>query len=331
VQDVTRVARDTPVDLAIRSWLSAKYSQGSRSEQTIKKYSAVLTRFRAGLQAAGLDLDSDPDTVKLAAEAFVDAVRTGIGAATANQRLAILSSFYTYVLKHHKLPVAVNPVATIDRCRVQAYAGAQALVVGSDPQTKYADLRRRLAAIDRTTPIGARDYALLLVLLQTGRRLSEVAGLRWRDVTVSADQAAVTLRFPRCKGGKALQDTLPVATSEALLAWLRLAYGPDLRRLDKNAPLWLSASRNRSRYGPALGIRSIANICERWLGTSKVHATRHTFAMAMVDAGAKVHEVRDRLGHSSLHTTGRYIAALKSAHNPYGQALEDLFGLRPAE
>jgi len=48
----------------------------------------------------------------------------------------------------------------------------------------------------------------------------------------------------------------------------------------------------------------------------------------MEDAGAKVSEIQSRLGHANLATTGRYLAALSSAENPYATTLESLFGIR---
>jgi integrase len=55
------------------------------------------------------------------------------------------------------------------------------------------------------------------------------------------------------------------------------------------------------------------------------HALRHTFARTMEDAGAKVSDIQARLGHSSLATTGRYLAALNRANNPHAEALDHLF------
>jgi integrase len=51
------------------------------------------------------------------------------------------------------------------------------------------------------------------------------------------------------------------------------------------------------------------------------------FARAMEDAGAKVSEIQARLGHASLATTGRYLAALTSSENPYAASLEELYGV----
>ena len=88
----------------------------------------------------------------------------------------------------------------------------------------------------------------------------------------------------------------------------------------------MSFARNGSR-GRALGIQSIADICAKRLGTSKVHALRPTFARAMEDAGAKVSEIQARLGHDSLATAGRYLAALHRADTPHAERLVTLFGL----
>jgi integrase len=48
---------------------------------------------------------------------------------------------------------------------------------------------------------------------------------------------------------------------------------------------------------------------------------------ALEDAGAKVSEIQARLGHESLATTGRYLAALRPDENPHADALAALFGL----
>jgi integrase len=189
-----------------------------------------------------------------------------------------------------------------------------------------------MRAIDRSTKQGARDYALLAILFQTGRRLSEVVTLRWCHVLVQGNK--VTLVFEHCKGGKTMRDTLPMPVANALLEWLSMAYGRNLRSLNGNAPLWISFTRRAAReedapltVPPALTIRSVANICEKHLGISKVHVTRHTWARTMEDAGAKISDIQARLGHESLATTGRYLAALKQAENKHADTLASMFGL----
>ena len=122
-----------------------------------------------------------------------------------------------------------------------------------------------------------------------------------------------------------MSDRLPQPLSRALAEWHSSYYGNQVNSLPQDAPVWVSLSRQNK--GAALSIQTIADICEKRLGTSKVHSLRHTFARAMEDAGAKVSVIQARLGHTSLATTGRYLAALRQAENEHADALSSLFGI----
>ncbi len=241
-------------------------------------------------------------------------VENKVSPATYNQRLAILSSFYSYA-RRHGLLTGENPIGRVERRPVHLYGDASALA--------YKEVKNNLAAIDRSQPVGKRDYALLSVALQTGRRLSELASLRRSNLKF--DGATITIHWHRTKGGKAMSDRLPQPLSRTLAEWLSSYYGNQLSSLPQDAPVWVSLSRQNK--GAALGIQTIADICEKRLGTSKVHSLRHTFARAMEDAGAKVSVIQARLGHTSLATTGRYLAALRQAENEHAEALSTLFGI----
>ena len=301
------------IELAIAGWLDEKGGR-SNSRETRLAYTATITQFRAAVMAEGLDLDADPTLLTVLIQAW--AGRGQPRPATYNRRLAILSSFYRYAIQK-SLFGDTNPVQKVARRAVQAYAGAEAL--------EPAAVKRRLQAIDRSTVVGLRDYVLLAVALQTGRRVSELAGLRWRAVQRRND-GRLKLTWERCKGGKVMHDTLPLALSRTLLGYLQQVYGAKLGNIAPDAGIWLSSSRNQSN-GKPLTIQTIADICEKHLGTSKVHATRHTFARTMEDAGAKVSEIQARLGHESLATTGRYLAALQNDDNAQADLLAARLGL----
>ena len=301
-----------PLELVIAAWLDAKRSH-SASAETANAYTATLAKFRAALALVGLDLAGDERAVALVAQAF--AAQGQIAPATHNRRLAILSSFYRFAIRRGLLSPP-NPIDTVERRPVQPYAHAHAL--------DYDALRRRLAAIDRTSVAGARDYVLLSVALITGRRLSELAALRIGDVQLG-DDAQVTLHWRRCKGGRVLDDALPTGVGQALLAYLRQAHDTDLATLTADAAVWLSCSpRNR---GQPIGIQSIADICQRRLGISRVHRLRHTFAHAMDDAGASLTQIQRRLGHTSPATTGLYMVELRRAENTYAEEIARMLGV----
>jgi integrase len=154
------------------------------------------------------------------------------------------------------------------------------------------------------------------VALNTGRRLSELAAMRWQAVTVEDDK--VTIVWPRAMGGKVMRDCLALPVGRALLEW-RDASGSD-------DAVWLSLAHDGS-YGKPLSTRSIANVCLKYFGTAKVHSLRHSFTHAMEEAGAKVSDIQARLGHSNLATTGRYLASLRSADNQHAEVLASMFGM----
>lgn len=299
------------LDLVMKAWLDAKRGR-SGSLHTGKIYGSTIADFRAQLQRAALDLDSDPRAIALAAQGW--AGLSNPAPSTFNRRLAVLSSFYTFARKRGMLDMD-NPVGLVERRPVQSYAGVEAL--------SPADVKRKLGQLDRSDLEGMRDYAALAVALATGRRLAEIAGMRWAHLHFDGDR--IKIYFPRAKGGKVMSDVLPAGVSKALTVYLHALYGRSLGDMRPDAPVWVALSRNRPGR-PALSVRSLETICHARLGIH-FHGLRHTFARTMEDAGAKVSDIQGRLGHASLATTGKYLAALRSAENPHAEAIADLLGL----
>ena len=312
-----------PLEGFIGGWLD----ENARSVKTLAAYTDTMGSFQAALRGAvsqaypsGLTLGSVPGLVAGVAQQWAkrraDGRASEAATATQNQRLAILSSFYRYANRMLDAGDVPNPIAKVKRAKVQAYRGAQALEVG--------EVRRRLAAIDRATRVGVRDYALLSLALQTGRRASELRLLTWGDVRVHGDRADIT--WPPNKG-KQMRDTLPPGATAALLAWLHACYGADLAQLSPSAPIAVNVTRNTKVCGRTMTRQALSDVWRRRLGTPKIHATRHTFARLMEQSGARVSEIQARLGHASLQTTSRYLAALSSGENPYATVLESKFGI----
>jgi integrase len=316
-QALSTLVTGSSLDLALSVWLHKHGKRDSEHTRTSKAYEDTITAFRAGLQCQGLDLDGDPGKVALLAQAFAHGSTRGrqIKATTANLRLAILSSFYTYAKKLKFLDE--NPIELLDREKVQEYASAQALDV--------EDVSLALQGIDQSTLKGARDYAILSVLLYTGRRAQEVATLQWQHVSIHHGKACLT--FEHAKGDEVLQDDLPAPVTRALLRWVHKWYGAQLGTLAPDAPLWVSLAHDQS-HGQALGYQSINALCKQHLGVSKVHATRHTAAHSMEQVGLTVSEIQARLGHKSLATTGRYLASLRRAENRKADELAALYGIQ---
>ena len=333
-----------PLDYLILLWLHEQASPRTRRE-----YAATLTDFRTALASVGLDLDAG-DHNKLAQAAQVwskrpNRMRGRVGGepsvATTARRYAIVSSFYRFAIRMgmqewkrdrrtgevYRDEIEANPLRKVKRPTVQRYAEATPI----EPRELIARLRR----IDRATPEGARDYALLSIALTTGRRIAELASLTRASLTFGRD-GRVTVRW-QAKGAKIMRDHLDARTSDALLSYLRtVAYpGTEPQALPPSAPVWLAFSRATAKREAqehdgarqALSTSGLRRAFLKRLGTSKAHATRHSFAMLMEQAGASLTDIQARLGHASAKTTADYLNALKSPDNPYSDRLAALLGL----
>jgi site-specific recombinase XerD len=315
------------IEAAIHEWLTQKALR-TGSQKTRRAYGDTLASFRAALAPFHLDLLGNPVDVARVATLWAstrtlrrlqpeDALVQPVSASTYNQRLAIVSSWYTFVQETYHLDLP-NPIkGHVKRRPVQAYAAA--LPVAPDVA------EQGMEEIDRRTLKGLRDYALLTVALATGRRASELVGLHGRDLLISrGKERHVTLTF-HCKGGKIRRDRLDAEVSAILLEYLVAQFGEALV-IGADQPLWVSYSRQNK--GQAIGTRTLSEICARSLETSKVHATRHSFAVGMIRSHAPITELAARLGHTDIRITQLYAQEVMGDENPYAEQLTARFGFK---
>ena len=343
--DTALTAYQFTIDAAIAEWLTQKKTTGSA--RTATEYERTMESFRRFLAPGGLDVlpitaQSEEqvsrhaiDIARVAgmwantrmparlkkdgrASARFDAA-SAVSSSMFNQRLAILSSFYTFVQDTYKLKIP-NPIKDVKRRKVQAYKAADSI----PPD----EVEQGLDRIDRSTRDGMRDYAILAVALRTGRRASELAGLRGQDVRIQGrgKDARIRLTF-HCKGDKDMKDLLDPDTSAVLLDYLHARFGKHLQAIPPDAPIWISYSRNKTN-GQPISIRTLSNIVAAHMPTSKVHALRHTFTVGMLRSGAPLTDVADHLGHTDIKITRLYAKELTGDENKYGEQLVKRFGIK---
>jgi integrase/recombinase XerC len=147
-----------------------------------------------------------------------------------------------------------------------------------------------------------RDEAVLLFMLDTGARVSEVCALRMLDVDLGGRRASV-----EGKGGKRRDVYFSPVTGRAL--WLYLKS----QERSPESPLFVA---NRGhRAGDALTRSGMQQLYER-LGKSaglvgvrcSCHTMRHTAAIEFIRAGGNIFALQQMLGHESLRTCQRYLA-----------------------
>lgn len=294
-----------------KSYLLALYGfLASKPENTRKAYQRAIREFFELWQW------KEPAEITVAEAAYYKKwLRSReLSDATLCQRLAACQSFFDFLMQ----PAAgggtglvpANPFRLVTRkdCTPTPY--------GRSTPTEWEDFQKVLKAIpDDVT--GKRDKALLLFFANTGRRRSEVASLRVRDLNLTARPRTYTVRV---KGGKLQSFELSDVCHAAILDY------------------WISANRLTTlkpdsavfapvTHGPNPGLRSPdrclsvdqvhkilkQNVRRAGLDPSqfKLHGLRHMFAHDLDEAGARLQDVQAALGHANPNTTAIYTHRLR--------------------
>lgn len=162
-----------------------------------------------------------------------------------------------------------------------------------------------LAAPDRNTWLGRRDYTLLLTAVQTGLRLTEITSIRQRDVSL------VTGAHVRCqgKGRKERCTPLTKTTATVLTAWIR-EQGADGTRIlfpsMRGGRLSADAVQHLVAKYAAVAQQTCPSLTDRRISP---HVLRHTTAMELMQAGVDRTLIALWLGHESVETTQIYLDA----------------------
>jgi site-specific recombinase XerD len=158
-----------------------------------------------------------------------------------------------------------------------------------------------LAAIDRSTPMGRRDYAMFLLITTYGLRTSEVAALRLDDIEWRAGR----LRVPRPKVKTPIVLPLTKEVGAAIIEYLRRGR-PDLPHRE----VFL---RVRSPAG-TLKPTAVTEAFQGWTRRAGLpipyqgpHCLRHSLAVHLLRQGTSIKAIGDLLGHRSAEATCVYL------------------------
>ena len=239
------------------------------------------------------DLDSDLMGAFLA---YVESERRN-SARSRNTRLAAIRSFFRFV--------AMNEPAHLLHCqRILAMPGKR-YVRRTVEFLDRAQIDALLAAPDRSTWIGRRDHAILMLALQTGLRASELINLRRGDI-VSGTGAHI-----RCEGKGRKQRCTPLRreTLQVLEAWLRQCAGTDSDPLfctNRGTQLSRDALEGVVRRHTLSASRSCPSLAGKRVSP---HVLRHSTAMELLHHGVDQSVIALWLGHESVETTQVYMHA----------------------
>jgi integrase/recombinase XerD len=225
-------------------------------------------------------------------EAFIKAVAPRVCRESLQHTVAHLRSFLRFLVGRDALADGLG--AAIDMPRV--YRGER--LPRSLP---WETVQAFLAAIDRSTPMGRRDYAMFLLITTYGLRTSEVAALRLDDIEWRAGRLSV----PRPKVKTPIVLPLTKEVGAAIIEYLRRGR-PDLPHRE----VFL---RVRSPAG-TLKPTAVTEAFQGWTRRAGLpipyqgpHCLRHSLAIHLLRRGTSIKAIGDLLGHRSAEATCVYL------------------------
>jgi site-specific recombinase XerD len=216
---------------------------------------------------------------------------------TRNVRLSAIRSFFRFVGIHY-------PEHLILAQRILS-APLKRTVLREIQHLELSEIQAILQGIDRSTPDGRRDHALLSFLFNTGARVSEVVGLQATDLVLDPPPS-VRLRG---KGRKERSCPLWTETARVLRAYL------GEQRIPGHEPRSVFCNHRGqplTRFGIRWILQKYVRKTARDVPSLKnkrlhPHSMRHSTAVHLLRSGVDLSTIANWLGHVSINTTNKYL------------------------
>ena len=274
-------------------WLA---KQRDFSQNTVNDYSLTFRRFQQWIGDKHVHQVTTIDVRR-----FLNYLREDmeLSKKTVCNAWVALSSFWTWAEKeircehiirgHVDRPDFRRPMIEIyTETEIKAMLGACEYTAGWNSTKRKAARTRR--------PEGLRDQAIIITLVDTGLRASELCNLEIRDYISQQGRLMV-------RGGKGDKDRVVfLGQSGRRVLWRYLAERPGARQTD---PVF--ATRTGTKIERNNLRKCIQRIADRaGVAHITVHRFRHTFAVTFLRNGGNVLELQELLGHEKLDTIRIY-------------------------
>ncbi len=259
---------------------------GQLSDHTRRAYAADLCGFFRVGSMEEISLERIQGVTLEQVVAYRNYLLANYSKATVARKMSALRSMFDYFSSIGIM--RYNPAAS---------KLARSPKVGNDSYT--AGLTRQEAELllrqpDRSTLIGKRDYALLLLLITGGLRRSEVVSIKKSDFFQSGSHVGLVVEG---KGGKTEKIKIQPRTYAAIF---------DYCKCHDSDTVFLN------QYGKPISTQAVWRIVEKYAFMAGIkkkitpHSLRHTFVTLAIDGGAKLVQVQTAARHSDPKTTMRY-------------------------
>lgn len=282
-------------DLALEGYWLAKGR--NLSGNTVRDYSVTFTRLREFIGPAAEFEQIGSDQVRLFLNYLRD--RVGLGDKSLSNAWIALSSLWSWAEKelgadHILRGVVERPQYRLPQIEPYSKADLGAMLNACEKSAGWDARNGNRVESRRDTAL--RDRAILIVLLDSGARASELCDFVLSDYDGKRGRLLVRMG----KGKK--QRAVFLGMNARKVLWRYLASRPEAKRGD---PLFAT------RLGQKLdrnGLRHMIQRCAERAGVAgaTVHRFRHTFAITFLRNGGSVLQLQSLLGHEKLDTVRIY-------------------------
>ena len=167
------------------------------------------------------------------------------------------------------------------------------------------EIKSILAVIDRNSPIGKRDYAMIILATLTGMRISDIRKLKFKDI----DWRKNTISFIQSKTGNPITNPLNKKVGLAIIDYIKNArpkfYDTEYIFIKHMPPFDIFSENDHLSHI----IRNYALKAGLDLKKHKAgfHSLRHTAATLLLENGVNLPVISGLLGHSSIDITAVYL------------------------
>jgi len=257
----------------------------------------------------------------------------GLAPTSIYARISRISSFFTWLLNEptFKARIKYNPVDLARPKAPQAYGTERANTLTDDQVRQLLLHVARLALGDNLS--AKRDYALLRFYFATGKRRSEIIGLRGGDVQFKEDYLIIHTKEKGSlyRSSEVRDGGVRLALVNYLKASERWNGKTRAPLLANGEPIWLRHDRARqgkegvTSHGFVFMLKRYAK--EADIGEIHLHQTRHTVARIVGEQAGDLTEVQTVLGHQSLQTTRVYLDRVSIKRDKHSQRIAGRLGI----
>lgn len=280
----------------------------TQSQATYDKYEGTLNGFGNFLEQHNAE---QPDVTPLMILQYKESVTArGICRNTLRHYLILLRSFFKWCVEHKfytEQPIFESDIPKQERVEYALLSEDEIEKILNSPTPKWSKMAT-----------AKRNRALVILLIQSGLRVSELCNLKISDL----DFENLSIKVLHGKGDKLRYTTFPPLSEELVREYLDERYKG--KRDGKED--YLFANENGEPFTRQNTTQVVRAYVKRLLGRTDIgaHDLRHAYASSLLTKGAKLEEIQQVLGHSSYATTVIYANHL--CPKRIGQNLNSLFG-----